>query len=887
MRTVATTSTLSSAIYIGLQGVGCDASEHAVFELVSACDVSSAIKLVEEGSVLDEAAYELSLHLDVPLRPERILVSVCGGEPEGFVVARESLLASDGNRVAYTLRREDEARDGSRDAAVHLFRMAYGFARIEVELEIEGVDESFLLSTLDIPCRSQNANESAHIERMLMQLLDTNDEAASWMFSCSRDASTGYSLLDGADSTGSASSLGSMMGLIERVLAEYEKQAGFFRNGACSRIVRQSRTVPVGAVRTAGRDELMWMARNTGSLYECAERQGVQYHGSWYMPRKLETTVRAKSFDCYENQRVLGFLSEIIRTATGLLNALKDGSQGMLDIEERLGRLGEGSSMLPALAIIRLYTARGRRHVARLEACVAHARELRRMYGSFLPDVREAFGYSVRRTKVFTEIRPYYRLFAFMQEWLAFGEFAPARESLAFQAAKLDRLYEYFVLYRMTSWLAGHGFSPQAGNDHAIRLGIYEPEGFFKPETGVATVYELESDVDGLGAVGVTLYYQPIIRSNDKEAEGICLHRLSCKAGRRAQNYWTPDFLLAVTMPDGSRTYHVVDAKYRFAHDLAGAYPKSGALAECVMKYKQDVMGAAGEHVESVWLVAGKWKYDTVVYAETSPWARAHAAMPRSGVAVLTTDVDKLDAVFAEVLGDAYALVVPDRADGASAGDGGSAPVLEEICLISAASAQDDTEVAEAGAAAVASDADDEVVGIREEAEAGAADAGAAAEGGGGHSESLVQDEADGELPSAKLRRQKKRRAEKDAAPRSSRPAKKANLPKPKPARKCKKITPFSLDGATLAAIETVIKRLGDADLLYNPRWAQRELGLERPLLRRRAPTGREAGFYDCENWNGEARWLVNRWSPVQKNKLQGYVRQLERTWQDDQSEQA
>lgn len=871
-------------MYIALEGVGRDASEHAVFELVPAGNVSPAIKLAEDGSVLDKAAYELSLHLDAPLRLQRVLVSVCGGEAEAFVVARESLLAGDGNRIAYALRSEDETRGAGRGAGTHFFREAYGFARIEVELEIEGMEESFLLSTLDIPCRSQNANESAHIERMLMQLLDTNDEATSWMFSCSRGVSTGYSLLDGTDSTGSASSLGSMVGLIERVLAEYEKQAGFFRNGARSRIVRQSRTVPVSAVRTAGRDELVWMARNTGSLYECAERQGVQYNGSWYMPRKLETSVRAKSFDCYENQRVLGFLSEIARTATGLLDIVKDGSQGMLDIEERLGRLGEGPSMLPALAIIRLYAARGRRHVARLEACVAHARELRRMYGSFLPDVREAFGYSVRRTKAFTEIRPYFRLFAFMQEWLAFGAFAPAREGLAFQAAKLDRLYEYFVLYRMTSWLAGHGFAPRAGSDRAIRLGAYEPEGFFKPETGVATVYELEAGVGGPGTVGVTLYYQPIIRSSELEEEGICLHRLSCKNGSRAQNYWTPDFLLAVTMPDGTRSYHVVDAKYRFAHDLAEPYPKSGELAECVMKYRQDVMGAEGERVESVWLVAGKWRYDAVMYAETSPWAKMHGVAPRSGVAVLTTDVDKLDAVFAEVLGDAYALVAPTRADDAPIGDGGPAAVLEEVCLVSAAPVQDDGATEEAARAAGGDAAD---AAAREDTGADVVDAGAVVEEDADHSAPSAQDEGRCELPPAKPRRQKKRRAEKDAEPRPPRPVKKANLPKPKPVKKRKRTAPFGLDDATRAAIETVSKRLGDADLLYNPRWAQRELGLERPLLRRRPPAGREAGFYDCVSANGEARWLVNRWSPVQKNKLQGYARQLERAWQDGRSEQA
>ncbi len=902
---------------IGFTGVGRDDGERAVFELYPVEAVSPSIELVEEGNVLDEALYELSLQLEPSSRLERAFVSVSGGTAEEYAVARERLAQDGSGRIEYVMRRVEswrgeDGRDAASGCASQYFRLVYGFARIEVELELEGATGSMLLSTRDIPCRSQNVHESACVERMLTQLLDVNDVAARWMFSRSREGSIGYSLIDGGVSGGSAQSFESMVGLIERALVEYGNQAGFFRNGARSRIVRQSRTVPLGAVRNAGRDELMWMAHNTGMLYECPDRQGVYYNGSWYLPRKVETSVRTKSFDGYENQRVLGFLSEIIRRITLLLGDIRAYARAVADIEHRLGGMTASGSVLPALAIIRVYASRGKRNVARLEACLNRARELRRSYGAFLPDVREAFGYTVRRTKIFTEVRPYYRLYALMQEWLAFGEFSPVRESLAFQAARLDKLYEYYVLYRMLNWLSARGFEPRESEERSIRCGAYASEGFFRAETGVATVYELAADFGGgsTDRVGVTLYYQPIIHASALEEEGIRLHRLSYRGGRFAQNYWTPDFLVEVIGPAGDRSYHVIDAKYRFAHDLSGDYPKKGELADCVMKYKQDVGGAAGECVESVWLVAGKWKHKTVYYAESSPWAMACSSRPRSGVAVLTSDVDKLDAVFAEVFkGVAADADLPGNAD--VLGDSGEGiSSHEELCLVAteveeplaaerpapnaravvdeAAGATEMTVGSAAGeerervaptATEVerASDPDAASTGDRAvPADAEAQDPPSVP----GAFESALPADLDserGETAPADVHPKRRRTAD-AGEPKKPKPVKKANLPKAKPVKRRRNSASFALDDATRAAVDAVAAGIGDIELLYNVRWAQGEVGLSRQLLRRKRPEGREVKFYERAVVAGEDCWITNHWTPVQKNRLQSLVRQLEKS---------
>lgn len=911
-------------MHICFKGVDRDAGEMAVFELLPAQSVPNGIHLAEGGSVLDMAKYELHLWLDSGRIPSHALVSINGGAPESLVHSKTIVIEGENHRAAYCMSRVDPWHPEKRERAVRYFKMTYGFARVDLELFYEGEDEPLLLSTLDIPCRSQNPVDSANVNKMLGQLLDSDDAASNWMFAGTQGAVGSYSIMDGCIAEHTAKSPAAMVDLLDRVLDEYEYQVGFFLSGAYSRIVRQGRTVPLGSVRRAGRDELIWLARNTGVLSECAERQGFFYSGSWYLPRKMETSVRVKTFDGYENRKVLGFLAQIVNVASLLRVTLGRASSDVRSIEQKLNSIANESAFLPALTIIRAYAERERRFLERLEGCISRGRELKRIYASCMPDVQEEFGRIVRRTKVFTEVRPYARLYSLMQEWLSFGDFSLAKEGLALQAAKMDKLYEYYALYNILRWLSEHGFAPREGRPDSVRCGSYAPEGFFKPEIGVSTVYELEQPTPD-GPISLTLYYQPIIRSSVLEEEGVALHRLSYSKGSRSQNYWTPDFLIALVGVDGARSYHVLDAKYRMVHEVFDGYPKFGTLAECVLKYRVDVSGASGEQIDSVWLLAGKWKYEVVQYAEASPWAKASAIAPRSGVAALTTEDNCLDDVFAEVFhGIARAVDVTDGGTAetgegiaaliaADALGGGSAERIREkspkddylgdegdICLI----AEIDEDIDEAvdtgeedgggleGSAPTNGAAEaDEVLEIGVEAVRAAE--GTPLVGHPQDDERAVRDEllptvrcntlgvSEGTLKSddrpAANRRKKKRAAEKPKQEeKTPKPVKKASLPKPKNEKRHKNTHLFELDDATRRRVVFVADNIEDGELLFNVKWSQINLGLERPLLRARKPDGREASFYEQVHLAGKNCWLNTRWTPVQKNKVKMLAKMLE-----------
>lgn len=126
-------------------------------------------------------------------------------------------------------------------------------------------------------------------------------------------------------------------------------------------------------------------------------------------------------------------------------------------------------------------------------------------------------------------------------------------------------------------------------------------------------------------------------------------------------------------------------------------------------------------------------------------------------------------------------------------------------------------------------------------------------------------------------RRKKKRAAEKPKQEeKTPKPVKKASLPKPKNEKRHKNTHLFELDDATRRRVVFVADNIEDGELLFNVKWSQINLGLERPLLRARKPDGREASFYEQVHLAGKNCWLNTRWTPVQKNKVKMLAKMLE-----------
>ena len=82
-------------------------------------------------------------------------------------------------------------------------------------------------------------------------------------------------------------------------------------------------------------------------------------------------------------------------------------------------------------------------------------------------------------------------------------------------------------------------------------------------------------------------------------------------------------------------------------------------------------------------------------------------------------------------------------------------------------------------------------------------------------------------------------------------------------------------DAKVKDGIETIIRRFTQSDYLYDGNWAQKNLGLSRPLLRKNPPIGREATFYSSLKVDETTYWVCSKWMPNQKARLTRFVNKL------------
>ena len=750
--------------------------ERCDYPLYGLSSVSSAIDVATEKPVVENDSYNFSVLVPSSIAVAELSISVNGADPITTTAdGRLSEIVAGQEHTLYRIQLKPKEK--------RPFLLTYGFARIEVVLSLvyESTEE-FVLTTKDIPCLSNEDYQAPMIAQMLNELLDVNEETvARWMFTGNEDDRAAFSILDAALRDNSPKSLSSIIQLFEAAIAEYENAYDYFRAHGFSRVVRTKSKLPPRKIRRTGSHELLWMSKNSHVLSETPYETSINYLGRYYMPREIETDVRKKSYDSYENRLVLGFLGELLTNARVIYSSLKDDVASIRAIEERLNPISTSDYSLPALTLIRQCAARENYYIAKLQDVVDKLLKLKRKYVLALPGVKAVFSRAPRRTKVFQEVKCYSGVFEIIQRWLKFGDFTLARENLALHTLRLDKLYEYFVLFRLLCWLQSSGFDEDDAEGEAIEQATFSLiSGFYRNEKQVSTLYKLSH-----GETHIRLYYQPVIYGDEREENGITLHRLSCRNAAsliKRDSYWTPDFLLMVAQGTNDPEWHIFDAKFSKASILWGDYPKDGPFTSMVSKYKTVILGSApSDRIVSLWLFCGREPGRHVQFAETSSWATSNYARYHSGIGALTPSFSCLEEILCPILGlEAESQNSPTpNSSGAEKEDSSTVDFNSKQASTPAAFAQ----------------------------------------------------------------------------PNNSHKANRAT-----PANKC------------LPLISELVDLVEDSEQLFKSRWAETNLGLAHPLLRKTAPKGRESRFYTKAQVRGITCYAYSNWLPNYENKLRSFV---------------
>lgn len=713
-----------------------------------------------------------------------------------------------------------------------LFQMSLGFVSIGVTLAT-ATGESLSLWTRDIPCLCEQENQERSIKGMIDVLLGSEEsEPMRWMLHPQLMSEERRSLL-GGQIMDSSRSVRSFVSLADAVISCYERELSLFRAMPYCRTERRQEVIDGRRARHVGSGELLWLAKNAHVLHRTSAGSGMMLSGRRVTPRKLQTGTMRKCLDNPENRSILAFLREVVARVSDVEEKARKDVEKLEDTANRLQGVSQPDGLLLPLTVVQACIAAEMPQIERLKALRQRGARLLRSYSQALPDVAEVSYRMPRRTKVFQEIRQYVCVYRLMEQWSRFGYFDMARDGLILSIRRMDKLYEYYVLFELLSGLHDKGYEPDFMQDDPLASVVYTlDDTYFSNERSVANRYMLRC-----GDRTATLYYQPVLYGDDREEGGIALHRTTPRCvfvDNELDSYWTPDFLLVVAEAGRAVSTVILDAKFRTMLSIERHFEKGSVFTECLNKYKNAVGSADGRGVDALWLLCGREERPTLKKFQASSWARRYVATLSDGLASVSPRGNSV----AELL----ELLQVASPTSTSMPDGET----------SVAVGRSRSEVI----STLGKSADDEVERERRRAQAPMPKASKAARtnGNGEPADARTLQEAEGPDCSA-------------TAP--------APAPAPRLEARKEEIAPD-----ILKAIREVCELTVDKKTFASSKASAALLGFSHPLLRAIAPEGRERKLYTSKPFEVDGRevFVYKQWRPMNIIKLRSLQANLKKT---------
>lgn len=506
-----------------------------------------------------------------------------------------------------------------------LFLMQYDTVTLSIIIMLTDGSTLTLYSNI-LLCASQNKSDNRNISQILTELSSMpNDTILELMFTPQRKQENLNSNFFGGHRA--FQSLSSYVALLEQVLSCYRDNYNYFRNMAKHMLVKAEVVTAFDQVRMLTHKSQRWLTQNLQVLSEVVPEQAViSYLDKNYLPLQMQSTTTVKSYDTYENRVVVGFLQMVLHNSSKIAQDYKTFLYEHLDALKALrAKLNERGLCyeVPIITLKFLQLQKCEHELNHLYEVIGDLSTLYRNYAQLFKLKDVLLKQLPRKAKAFQEIKPYAQVFYTINRWFHYGEFSLQKDMLFLQGKTLDKLFEYYCLYRLLDMLIKSGFTPVAGESSftfdyalssptlqvsdlkrtsvlpdqtkALRPGSVHSLSFnplrplertmsaalnYHYDDGLANTYVLSR-----GKQKVTLYYQPIV-STMAFYNQIFAFRTNCatKNGRNYQdNFYTPDFILKFSSGEnlpGDDDYIIIDAKFSRRDNVVNYH-----LQELINKY--------------------------------------------------------------------------------------------------------------------------------------------------------------------------------------------------------------------------------------------------------------------------------------------------------------
>lgn len=462
------------------------------------------------------------------------------------------------------------------------FLMQYDAVKLHLQLTFEDDQQLSLYS--DYLLCTCTADNNRNIARILEELSALNDsKILDLMFMQSHLEENYESNIINEHRT--YQSLNSYINLISDVIDCYQKQYNAFMATGRHVLVKGYELQRIESVRSVTHKSHQWLMHHPEVLNEAeSSPYAIKINGRKYLPSRMQGEVTKKNFDTPENRSVIGFIRTVMLNAEKVLNEYSS----LLHEQQRLtGSIASENEEQAQAPIVALKGIQIKIFRTQLQKLRAQTETLKLIYLSYAKifGIRDAVLQSrPLKSKVFREIKPYAAVFRSIMKYYNYGDFNARKDVLLFKVTRLDKLFEYYCLYRLLGMLLNNGFKPVERKD-PVTFHYQSCHNYVSYDDPVANTFYLER-----GKQRITLYYQPVI-SNYRFENGIRAFRTTSNYVNQAIGssftFYTPDFMLKVSSGNnmaGDDDYLIFDSKFSNAHSIKRYY-----LADLQQKYANEV----------------------------------------------------------------------------------------------------------------------------------------------------------------------------------------------------------------------------------------------------------------------------------------------------------
>jgi len=509
------------------------------------------------------------------------------------------------------------------------FLLQYDLVVLSFEMHFSDGSEKELFTEF-LLCVSKNQGDVENIQNMLSELESFNDtQIGGWLFSdANKDTLNG--LHEGKWHRYAYKSLSSYIKLLEEISVCYKNNYSYFKALGKHTITRSSVLSSYKNVKTVTADGFCWLMQNSDQLSQVSCPSGIQYYEKHYLPLRVKTDINNKSWDVYENRIVVCFLYTILNNAQLIY---KEFHRDVIEEEHVIAKIHANvpkEYQAPIITIKSLQVSFCRILLEKLSFVIDTIQMLYRQYMSLFGVLITVLSSLPRKTKTFQEIKPYSQVFEIILRWFRYGEFSLTKDRLILQVKTLDKLFEYYCLYKLLKLFADYGFQEANVEYPVFKYEYSVTDGLYQQEKDVANTYILYKD-----DVEVTLYYQPVISSIRFE-NNISLYRTTKYYGR--PDYYAPDFVLKFNNSYGDEGYVIFDSKFSSRRSILKYH-----LSETIRKYSSEMAIAKENRMpKMVWILQGRanvneniiWRY------HNSPLAMQYKPETSYGIISINTKME-------------------------------------------------------------------------------------------------------------------------------------------------------------------------------------------------------------------------------------------------------